>query len=74
MLTAPVLSIFVPDHKVPTRIVCDASAFATGSVLEWAVEPGIWKPIEYLSKRLSSVEMNYSATKHEFLGLVLSLC
>ena len=73
MLTAPVLSIFVPDREVPTRIVCDASAFATGFLLEKAVEPGVWKPVEYLSKWLSLAEMNYSATEHEFLGLVLSL-
>ena len=37
------------------------------------MEPGIWKLVEYLSKRLSDAEMNYSATEHEFVAMMLVL-
>ena len=56
-----------------TRIVCDASDFACGAVLEQAVDTGIWKPVEYLSKWLSNAEMNYSATEREFVAMMLAL-
>jgi hypothetical protein len=55
-------------------VVCDASDFAVGAVLEQLdVSDGGWHPVEYLSKSLSSAEQNYSATEKEFLALVLSL-
>ena len=38
------------------------------------MEPGIWKLVEYLSKWLSDAEMNYGATEHEFVAMMLALC
>ena len=46
------------------------SDYAAGAVLEQAVDTGVWKPVEYLSKRLSDAEMNYCVTEREFLGLM----
>ncbi len=62
------------DKSLPTRVVCDASNFCIGAVLEQQhVESGKWHPVEYYSKRLSASERNYSATDREFVAIRLAL-
>ena len=70
LCSAPVLKLF--DNDAPTRIICDASAYCCGAVLEQQVDND-WYPIEFMSKRLSSAECNYSATEREFVAIKLSL-
>jgi hypothetical protein len=68
--SAPCLKLF--DRSLPTRIVCDASDFCVGSILEQRVED-MWHPVEFFSKRLSSAERNYCATEREFVAIKMSL-
>ncbi len=52
LCSAPTLKIF--DSSLKTRVVCDASNFCVGAVLEQYFEDqGAWHPVEYFSKRLS---------------------
>ena len=67
MCSAPVLKVF--DSKLPTRVVCDASNFCVGGVLEQLASSGKWHPVEYYSKRLTSSERNYSATDREYVAI-----
>ena len=70
LCSAPVLKLF--DPKLEVRVICDASDFCVGSVLEQCVE-GAWHPVEFFSKRLNQAERNYSATEREFVAIKLSL-
>ena len=60
------------DGTLDTRIICDASDYAIGSVLEQMHSTG-WHPVEYISKSLSAAERNYSATDREFVAVRYSL-
>ena len=70
LCSVPVLKVFNPVLK--TRVVCDASQFCVGAVLEQCVD-GKWFPVEYFGKRLSKAERNYSATDREFVAIRLAL-
>jgi hypothetical protein len=70
LCNAPVLKVF--DTLLPTRLICDASDFAIGSVLEQEHSTG-WHPVEFMSKSLNSAEKNYSATDREFVAIRYSL-
>ena len=50
-------------------MVCDASNFCVGGVLEQRATTGKWHPVEFYSKRLSSSERNYSATDREYVAI-----
>ena len=50
-------------------MVCDASNFCVGGVLEQCAVDGQWHPVEYYSKRLSVSERNYSATDREYVAI-----
>ncbi len=50
-------------------MVCDASNYCVGGVLEQRASTGEWHPIEYYSKRLSVAERNYSATDREYVAI-----
>ncbi len=68
LCSAPVLRVF--NYSLPTRVVCDASNFCVGGVLEQQdVNTKHWHPVEYYSKRLSSAERNYSATDREYVAI-----
>ena len=70
LCTAPVLCLF--DNDAKARIICDASNYCCGAVLEQFIDDA-WHPVEFLSKRLSSAECNYSATEREFVAIKLAL-
>ncbi len=62
------------DKSLATRVVCDASNFCIGAVLEQQnATTKKWHPVEYYSKRLSASERNYSATDREFVAIRLAL-
>jgi len=66
LCNAPVLKVF--NYSIPTRVVCDASSYCVGGVLEQEHSTG-WHPVEYYSKRLSVSERNYSATDREYVAI-----
>ena len=66
LCSAPVLKVF--DSELNTRVICDASNYCVGGVLEQEIN-GKWHPVEYYSKRLSSSEKNYSATDMEYVAI-----
>jgi hypothetical protein len=67
LCSSPVLKVF--NYSLPTRVVCDASMFCIGGVLEQQEANGSWHPVEYYSKRLSTSERNYSATDREYVAI-----
>ena len=51
-------------------MVCDASNFCVGGVLEQCDKvTNKWHPVEYYSKRLTAAERNYSATDKEYVAI-----
>ena len=61
MLTqAPVVQ--PPDWAKLFHVSMDASDIAIGSVLMQVTEPNWYKPVYYASRKLSTVERNYSTT------------
>ena len=64
--------LMVFDPEKPVEVWCDASDFACGAVLVQKDGSG-WRPVEYISKRLSAAEMNYSVTEREFVGVLQAL-
>ncbi|KAJ9505128.1 hypothetical protein QJQ45_020265, partial [Haematococcus lacustris] len=55
----------LPDHTQPFQVYCDASLQGVGAVL---MQDGY--PLAYLSKKLSSAEVNYTTGEQEMLALV----
>ena len=70
MATAPIL-IF-PDWK-EFHVHVDASSIALGIVLTQPGEGAIDHPIAFASRKLSTVEKNYTATEREGLAMVYAL-
>ena len=66
-LKAPVLIPWNEDCE--TRVTTDASDVGLGAVLEQKVN-GIWRPVEFWSRKLKSAETRYSATDKEWLAIV----
>lgn len=66
LASAPVLQLF--EWGRATRVIADASDACAGAVLEQEYN-GVWKPVEYYSKRFNSAECNYSATDREFAAI-----
>ena len=68
LTSAPILKVF--DPMAEHQVWCDASNFACGAALVQKMpDEKLWLPVEYLSKRLSAAESNYSATEREFVAL-----
>lgn len=61
-----------PDYNLPFLVATDASQFGVGGVLYQQVD-STTKYIAFFSKALSPSQRNYSATKRELLGIILSL-
>ena len=70
LASAPCLKIF--NKELKTRIVCDASDYCIGGILEQYVD-NMWHPVEFFSKRLTSAERGYSATEREFVAIKMCL-
>ena len=67
----PVLAL--PDHDKPFRLITDASAFATGAILEQPDALNQWHPIAYYSKSLQPAECNYKIHDLELLAIIQAL-
>nr|GFB98652.1 reverse transcriptase domain-containing protein [Tanacetum cinerariifolium] len=64
---APIL--IAPNWDLPFELMCDASDFAIGAVLEQHYEKH-FRPIHYASKTLTEAESNYTTTEKEMLAVV----
>ena len=68
---APVLAL--PDHTKPFRLIMDASAFATGAILEQPDAFNWWHPVAYYSKSLQPAKRNYEIHDLELLAIIRAL-
>nr|GFB34700.1 reverse transcriptase domain-containing protein [Tanacetum cinerariifolium] len=64
---APIL--IAPNWDQPFELMCDASDFAVGAVLEQRIEKQ-FRPIHYASKTMTEAESNYTTTEKEMLAIV----
>nr|GEY40720.1 reverse transcriptase domain-containing protein [Tanacetum cinerariifolium] len=64
---APIL--FAPDWDLPFKLVCDASDFAIGAVLEQR-NTKHFQPIHYASKTMTDAQAHYTTTEKELLAMV----
>ena len=71
MVTTPIL-VF-PYWKKIFHVHVDASSIALGIILAQPGEGGIDHPIAFASRKLSSVERNYTTTEREGLAMVYAL-
>jgi hypothetical protein len=71
MVTVPIL-VF-PDWKKIFHVHVDASSIVLGIILAQLGEGGIDHPIAFASRKLSSVERNYTTTEREGLAIVYAL-
>nr|GEX77206.1 hypothetical protein [Tanacetum cinerariifolium] len=69
LTTAPI--IISPDWNVPFELMCDASDFAVGVVLEKRIDAK-FKLIYYASKTLNNAQEHYTTTEKELLAVVFS--
>ena len=61
------------DPKLPLKLDTDASSVGIGAVLSHILPNGEERPIEYISRTLSSAERNYSQIDKEGLGIVWAI-
>nr|GEU45762.1 reverse transcriptase domain-containing protein [Tanacetum cinerariifolium] len=64
---APIL--VVPDWNLPFELMCDASDFAIGAVLEQR-KMKHFQPIHYASKTMTEAQIHYTTTEKEMLAVV----
>nr|GEY87846.1 reverse transcriptase domain-containing protein [Tanacetum cinerariifolium] len=62
LIEAPIL--IAPKWDQPFELMCDASDYAVGAVLEQRIEKHFW-PIHYASKTMNQAEENYTTTEKE---------
>ena len=60
-----------PDWNIKFEIMCDASDYAMGAVLEQKDEK-VFKVIYYASKTFNEAQENYSTTEKEMLEIVFA--
>ena len=61
------------DWTRPFHVFVDASNIAIGSALMQLTAPNWYRPVYYLSRKLSTVESNYSTIEREALGMIYSI-
>ena len=61
------------DPNKPLRVDADASAYGIGAVLSHIEEDGQDRPIEFISRTLTTAERNYSQIEKEALGIVWAI-
>ena len=70
LVSAPIIS--APDWTRPFEIMCDASDYAIGAVLEQRID-NRQHVIYYASRTLNEAQLNYTTTEKEFLAVVFAL-
>ena len=61
-----------PDHTAPLNIMCDASDFAVGGVLQQYMN-NVWQPLLFFSKKLTPAETRYIAFDRELLAVYATI-
>ena len=62
-----------PDWTKSFHVFVDASDIAIGSALMQRAEPNWHRPVYYESRKLSTIERNYSTTEREALCMIYSV-
>ena len=70
LISAPIMQ--TPDWNEPFEIMCDASDYAVGAVLEQRKDKKL-HVIYYASRTLDEAQMNYATTEKELLAVVFAL-
>jgi len=60
------------DSRLPSRIEIDASNLVIDACFNQE-HKGMWHPMAYLSRKLSSIEQNYDVHDKELLAIVAFL-
>ncbi|EPQ25611.1 uncharacterized protein PFL1_06929 [Pseudozyma flocculosa PF-1] len=68
--SAPILRHF--DYDLPTRVETDASDNAIAGILKQEHD-GLWHPVAFYSRKMTSAEANYEIHDKELLAVVASL-
>ncbi|GJY62513.1 reverse transcriptase domain-containing protein [Tanacetum coccineum] len=63
--------LIAPDWDLPFELMCDASDFAIGAVLEKRHEKH-FRPVHYDSKTMTEAESHYTMTEKEMLAVVVA--
>ena len=69
LISAPI--VVAPDWSFPFELMCDASDYAIGAVLEQKREK-IFQVIYYASRTLNDAQLNYASTEKELLAIVFA--
>ncbi|GJZ11757.1 reverse transcriptase domain-containing protein [Tanacetum coccineum] len=64
---APIL--VVPDWNLPFELMCDASDFAIGAIVD-TFKTKHFQPIHYASKTMTEAQIHYTTTEKEMLAVV----
>ena len=65
-------TLFVhPDHTAPLNIMCNASDFAVGGVLQQYIN-NVLQPLSFFSKKLTPAETRYSSFDRKLLAVTHS--
>ena len=67
LTTTPIM--IAPNRNIPFELMCDASDYAVGSILEQRIDKH-FQTIYYASKTLNPTQVNYTATEKELLAMV----
>jgi len=70
LTSAPIIQ--PPDWSLPFEIMCDASDFVVGAVLEQTKDK-MDHAIAYASKTMIKAQLNYATTKKELLAVVFAI-
>ncbi len=62
----------IPTDTDPFQVEADASKGAVGAVLSQK-QKGVWRPVAFMSKALSTMERNYKIYNKELLAIMLAL-
>ena len=62
-----ILTLYDPSKA--TKIAADASPYALGAVVLQEEEPGIWKPVSFISQSMTATEVKYAQIEKEALAV-----
>lgn len=68
LLNAPVLANWRPE--APTTVEADSSGYVIGAALSQQQEDGLWKPVAFMSKKLSASEANWPIHDKEMYAIL----
>ena len=63
----PILTLYDPNK--PIKIAADASSYGLGAVVLQEEEPGVWKPVSFISRSMTATEAKYAQIEKEALAV-----